>query len=148
MRDHFTMRFILSSGVPGPEALLSFIPEGLALQGSEEGRYALMRGTDTLAWLNLLPATDPRGKTMLRSIMEDAARHAEAEALATVRFVVENAPGVVVAQPFIASDEEVEEVLEPLDALWEGMFETHGGLLQVDDEGIYDHESILVSFPE
>lgn len=144
MTDRFSLRFVLSSGRPVYEDLLAVWPDGPVLRRHEDGIVEVLAGARPIARLDLLKAEDSRGKALLQAIRREAERHGDEEAASTVRFVIDHASGVVVASPILEAEDDIEVALDPLDALWEHLFQAHGGLLQVDGEGIYSEDGPLV----
>lgn len=144
MTDRFTLRFVLSSGRPTLGDLQTlYAVDGPALVRDDDGVVTLRSGDRALARIDLLAAEHARGRALLGAILAEARRYGDEEVVQTVSFVVEHAAGVVVAKPVLRDEGDVEEALEPLDALWEFLFARFGGLLQVDGEGIYDEDGPL-----
>lgn len=147
MSTRFSMRFVLADGEPTWDELRGIWSEGLELRQGEDEVVELWHEDRAVARLNRLYAKDARARALLAAIRQEATRYAEPEVVETVSFVLDHASGVVVARPVLGNEDDVERSLEPLDALWEHLFERHGGMLQVDGEGIYVEEGPLVELP-
>lgn len=149
MRSRFSLRFVIAEGIPSIDGLHRLWPRPLSLaRDPSDGVLTLHDGDRALATLDLLTTDDPRSTAVLAAIARLAERHGQPEALETVRFLLDGASAVLVAQPSFTGDDDadIEAALEPLDALWDLLFDEHGGLLQIDDEGIYGDEGLLISF--
>ena len=148
MRSRFSLRFVLAEGVPSQSDLDALWGSDLPVtRNPDDGVLTLGDPADPLATVDLLSADDPRGRAVIAAIRRLAERCGAPEPLETVAFILDHASAVVVAQPRIPAedDDSIEAALEPLDALWDLLFEAHGGLLQIDDEGIYGDEGLLIA---
>lgn len=145
MSERFTLRFVLAEGRPTLGDLEPLWAGGPAVRRTDDGVLELLDGDRLLARVDLLPADDARGRAILSALVRSAGAHGEGEALESVLFVLEGASGVILASPVATSESELESAMEPLDALWEYLFEAHGGVLQVDGEGIHGEEGPLVA---
>ncbi len=147
MAQPFTLRFVLADGQADSLDLSQVWEDEASARELEDDVIGLFAGEVLLARLVVLPADESRGKAVLHAIAQVASRHGDAEAVETVGFVIENATAIVVAQPVLTEEDDIERALEPLDTLWEHLFATHGGLLQVDGEGLYVEEGPVVELP-
>lgn len=147
MSDRFTLRFLLAEGRPTFETLTELWPDEPALVRRDDGVVEMRDGERVLARLDLLSTEDARGSAIVGALTTSVKQHGEGEALEAALFVLNACSGVVLACPQAASEAELEQAMEPLDALWEHLFEHHGGLLQVDGEGVHGEEGPLVAIP-
>jgi len=147
MASPFTLRFVLADGRPDLLSLADLWEGEVEPRPLEDDMVGLFSGQDLLVRLDVQPADSGRGRALLRSIAQEAARFGTDEAIETVGFVLEHASGLVIAQPILSDEDDVERALEPLDTLWEHLFTTCGGLLQVDGEGLYVEEGPVVELP-
>lgn len=147
MSTGFSLRFVLADEQPTLASIQTIWAGGPQVRRLDDGVLELMDGERVLARVDLLSADDARGQALLSAIRREAERHGSDQAVQTVSFVLDSASGVVIAQPVVTQEEDLEAALDPLDALWEYLFAHHGGLLQVDGEGIYVEEGPLVELP-
>lgn len=146
MSPRFTLRFVLPAGVPSHHDLAPAWPPPLTVQRrDDDGVLLIHHGETLLARVDRLRADDPRGKTTLAALSRQATTHGEGEALDAVRFILDQAETVIVAQPVLTDELSLERSLEPLDALWDLLFDRFGGLLQIDGEGLYGEEGLLIA---
>ena len=141
--DSFALRFVIGGGRP---TLADVAPLWPALTCERDDGVLILRSDDrVLARVDLLLADESRGRSVLAALrrnVPDVGEGAEA-----VGFVIDGATGVVVASPQATDEPELEESLSALDTLWQHLFEAHGGVLQIDGEGIYGDEGMLVEAP-
>lgn len=139
--DSFALRFVIGGGRPTLADVAPLWPE-LSCD-RDDGVLVLSSGERVLARVDLLLADEARGKTVIAALRRSVVDRKD-EAGDAVGFVLDGAAGVVVASPHAADQGELEQSLSALDVLWQHLFEAHGGVLQVDGEGIYGDEGLLV----
>ncbi|MFK7927746.1 MAG: hypothetical protein AB8H79_06140 [Myxococcota bacterium] len=145
MNDRFALRFVLADGRPTLEQVQSLWPDGPAVHRQDDGVLQLRDDERVWARVDLLGTDDARGKAILQALERTARQHGTGEALESVLFVLDAASAVVIAMPEASNDAELEQAMEPLDQLWEFLFEEFGGVLQVDGEGIHGEEGALIA---
>jgi hypothetical protein len=145
MAERFTLRFVLANGLPDVAALSQALEGACTLDRREDGVVSLLQGPVTRARVDLLRSEDARGRTVLAGIARIAETHGRADALDAVRFILEHTSGVVIAVPEAADEISLEASLDLLDRIWDHLFDVHGGLLQIDGEGIFGEEGLMVS---
>ncbi|MFT7521300.1 MAG: hypothetical protein ACI9MC_003451 [Kiritimatiellia bacterium] len=144
MTERFMLRFVLAGSLPTLGELRELWESSYRLNHHDDGVVVLSGDLGKLVTVDMLKADDARGRSLLAALGAQVAG-VEGDDADTVRFVLDSAAAVIVASP--EPDVDVEQALEPLNALWEYLFEEHGGLLQIDHEGFYGEEGLLVSVP-
>ncbi|TVQ91559.1 MAG: hypothetical protein EA397_09460 [Deltaproteobacteria bacterium] len=148
MSAPFTLRFILAGDLPRAEDLAPALEERWTVERREDGVLLIHEQGTLRARLDLLRASSARGRSTLAAVRRraEAATPAEGvlEALEATRFVLDDATGIVLAQPELDEEGDLDDTLAPLDAVWEHLFEAFGGLLQIDGEGIFGEEGPLL----
>lgn len=142
----YFMRFVYASGDP-----LTLDHVEKALQ-AEDSSYAiitdsadpqqsgdLMRGEDIYGEIELNASRDVVFREDIQELI-DQLDGSEEIAVPAVRRHLEQATGMVV----LRVSEEGHFHAERLDVLWDWLFDTRGGLLQVDGEGYYDVDRLIL----
>jgi hypothetical protein len=146
MSAPFTLRFVLAEGWPSIDDIAPAWGERYtAERRADDGVLLIREGDRALARIDRLAAEDPRGRAVIAAVRHLATSRGEGEGLDAALFVLDDASGVIMAQPDVSDEDEIERALEPLDALWDLLFDAYGGVLQIDGEGIYGEEGLLVS---
>lgn len=146
MSARFTLRFVVAEGWPSREDVAPAWEGRYAVERREDDGVLLIRDGDrTLARVDRLSAEDPRGKATLAAIRSFVEERGEGDARDAALFILDGASGVIVAQPELDEEGDIEAALEPLDALWDLLFDVYGGVLQIDGEGLYGEEGLLVA---
>ncbi|MDX2160056.1 MAG: hypothetical protein SF162_01900 [bacterium] len=142
----YFMRFIYASGGPltlgdVQSALQADDPLYTILGDAADPEKSgdLMRGEDVYGEIELNSGTEVVFREDIQELLEDIEGSEEIAAPA-VRRHLESALGMVV----LRVGEFGHIYAERLDALWDWLFETRGGLLQVDGEGYYDIERLIL----
>ena len=107
----FSLRFVLADGRPTQADLESLWPDGPAVRRLDDGVLELLDGDTLLARVDLLLAEGGRGRAMLAAIREEAQRIGDDGVVQTVGFFCEGAAGVVLAQPVIDEEDDLERAL-------------------------------------
>jgi hypothetical protein len=142
----YFMRFMLTDGAPPSlqtiaEALKSVDQAFDIVQDSVDSNAGdLYYGDDLYAEIEINQRGDPLCDEDIEDFIEELNKHDDPKRMIALD-VLNRATGMVVVHVLRAGHENP----ALLDALWNWLFTTREGLLQIDEEGFFDQEQRIVS---
>lgn len=142
----YFMRFVLTDGVPPS---INSIAEALnavdaafsiAQTTADTASGDLYHGDDLFAEIEINERGDPLCDEDIEDFVEELNKHDDPKRVIALN-ALERATGMVVLHVLRAGHENP----TVLNHLWEWLFATRTGLLQVDEEGFFDHEQRIVA---
>jgi hypothetical protein len=142
----YFMRFMLTDGKPP-----TLVELASALKAAD-GAFSLVQdsadseagdlycGDELYAEIEINQRGDPLCDEDIEDFVEELTKHDDPKRLIALD-VLERATGMVVLHMLRAGHENP----MVLNALWDWLFAAHAGLLQVDEEGFFDHDQRIVS---
>ena len=142
----YFMRFILTDGTPPTleiiaEALRAVDTSFTVTQFSDDSESGdLYYGDDLYAEIEINLRGDPLCDEDIEDFVEELNKHDDPKSEIALN-VLQRATGMVVLHVLRAGHENH----LALNQLWDWLFATRAGLLQVDEEGFFDHDQQIVS---
>jgi hypothetical protein len=142
----FTLRFIIAEGTVEATDLVQLWSGPFEVEVSSPW-ITVRDARGPLVRLEVLDLATELGSSCAAGVRHLAEQHGTGDAIEAITFVLDHSSAIVVARPILTEDGDIERSLDPLDVLWDWLFEERGGVLQIDGEGIYGEEGLLIQLP-